>query len=71
MAATRTKALVLALCHPTRARLHERISDAGEPVPLEDLADEFDLGLGRSGYHVGVLESFGLVRIDGEGRACR
>ncbi len=57
----------LALAHPTRRRLLERMAEQGESRVTE-LADGFDVSLNQISKHLKILERAGLMRRRREGR---
>lgn len=65
----RDRARALALQHPVRATLHERLRAATAPVPLEDLAQAMGVAVHKVRYHVRVLISCGLAKLDDDDRA--
>jgi DNA-binding transcriptional ArsR family regulator len=60
----------LALAHPTRRRLLERMAERGESRVTE-LADGFDVSLNQISKHLKILERAGLMRRRREGREQR
>lgn len=63
-------AVFLALAHPTRRRLLERMAERGESRVTE-LADGFDVSLNQISKHLKILERAGLMRRRREGREHR
>lgn len=53
--------MILAISHPLRRRMLRVLVDAGEPVSLDRLTQEFDLPVGTARYHANVLCGFGAA----------
>ncbi len=59
--------IFLALAHPTRRQLLERMADQGE-ARVTELAGGFDVSLNQVSKHLKILERAGLMRRRQEGR---
>lgn len=60
-------AVLAALAHPTRRRIVDRLSAAGEAT-VSEVAEPFDVSLPAISKHLTVLEEAGLVRRIRRGR---
>jgi DNA-binding transcriptional ArsR family regulator len=63
-------AVFIALAHPTRRELLQRMAERGESRVTE-LADGFDVSLNQISKHLKILERAGLMRRRREGREHR
>jgi DNA-binding transcriptional ArsR family regulator len=53
--------MILAISHPLRRRMLRVLVDAGEPLSLDRLTQEFELPIGTARYHANVLCGFGAA----------